>query len=100
MFTWCWWNALTNVDGMDTKDVLNGASWSAGYTGTLLSHGRKVSDRKPGDAVLYGRGFPGSHVAMVAENTNMVYSHGSEAGPFFVPWNYRSDVMQVRRYVG
>jgi hypothetical protein len=98
MFTWCWWNGLTSVDGMDTPDVINGSSWTAGYTGTLLSHGWRVTDRKPGDAVLYGRGFPGAHVAMVAMNTDMVYSHGSESGPHYVRWNYRSDVMQIRRY--
>jgi hypothetical protein len=99
LFTWCWWNALTNVDGMGTRDRINGCSWTAGYTGTLLSHGWRVSDRRPGDAVIYGRGFPGVHVAMIAENTNMAYSHGSEAGPHYVPWNYRRDVMQVRRFL-
>jgi hypothetical protein len=99
LFTWCWWNALTNVDGMQTRDRINGSSWSAGYTGTLLGNGWRVNDRKPGDAVIYGRGFPGAHVAMVAENTNMVYSHGGEAGPHYIPWNYRRDVMQVRRYL-
>ena len=99
MFTWAWWNALTNVDGMATRDRINGSNWTAGYTGTLLSQGWRVHDRKPGDAVIYGRGFPGSHVAMVATNTDYVYSHGSEAGPFYVRWNYRSDVMQVRRYL-
>jgi hypothetical protein len=99
IFTWAWWNALTNVDGMNTRDRINGCSWSAGYTGTLLAHGWRVSDRRPGDAVIYGRGFPGNHVAMVATNTNMVYSHGGEAGPHYLRWNYRGDVMQVRRYV-
>jgi hypothetical protein len=99
MFTWAWWNALTNVDGAGTRDRINGSSWNAGYTGTLLSHGWRVHDRRPGDAVIYGRGFPGSHVAMIAENTNMAYSHGSESGPHYVPWNYRRDVMQVRRYI-
>jgi hypothetical protein len=98
-YSWCWWNALTNVDGMNTRDRINGSSWTAGYTGTLLSHGWRVHDRKPGDAVIYGRGFPGAHVAMVANNTNYVYSHGSESGPHYIPWNYRSDVMQVRRYL-
>jgi len=102
MFTWAWWNALTSVAGMNFPDVLNGLSWTAGYTGTLLSHGRRVdaAERMPGDAVLYGSGFPGKHVAMVDEDRNYVLSHGSEAGPFRVRWNYRSDVMQVRRYVG
>jgi len=99
MYTWCLWNALTSVGGRGFSDIVNGAGWRAGYTGTLLSHGEKVDNRMPGDAVLYGRGFPGSHVAMVAENTDMVYSHGSEGGPYYVKWNYRSDVMQVRRYI-
>jgi hypothetical protein len=100
IFTWCWWNALTNVDGLDTRDRINGSGWSAGYTGTLLSNGWRVADRKPGDAVIYGRHFPGAHVAMVAENTNMVYSHGSESGPHYLRWNYRGDILAVRRYVG
>jgi hypothetical protein len=97
--TWAWWNALTNVDGMNTRDRINGSSWAAGYTGTMLSHGWRVTDRRPGDLVIYGRRFPGGHVAMVAENTNMVYSHGSESGPHYLRWNYRGDVMGVRRYV-
>jgi hypothetical protein len=97
--TWAWWNALTHVDGPRTPDRINGSNWTAGYTGTMLSHGWKVTDRRPGDLVLYGRGFPGGHVAMVAENTNMVYSHGSESGPYYLAWNYRSDVIGVRRYI-
>lgn len=99
MYTWCLWNALTSVGGRAFPDIVNGAYWRAGYTGTLLSHGERVENRQPGDAVLYGTGFPGHHVAMVAEDTDMVYSHGSEAGPFYLRWNYRSDVMQVRRYI-
>lgn len=99
MYTWCLWNALTSVAGMGYPDVVNGSDWLAGYTGTLLAHGERVTNRMPGDAVLYGTGFPGSHVAMVAEDTSMVYSHGSEGGPYYVAWNYRSDVLQVRRYI-
>jgi hypothetical protein len=97
--SWAWWNALTHVDGLGTLDRLNGCAWTAGFTGTLLAHGWRVTDRRPGDLVLYGRGYPGSHVAMIAANTNMVYSHGSEAGPLYIPWNYRGDIMGVRRYV-
>jgi hypothetical protein len=99
MYTWALWNALTSVAGMGFPDVVNGADFKAGYTGTLLSHGERVDNRIPGDAVIYGSGFPGKHVAMVAEDTDMVYSHGSEAGPFYVRWNYRSDVMQTRRFI-
>jgi len=102
MFTWAFWNGITSVAGMNAPDLVNGANWTAGYTGTLLSHGRQVpfSERQGGDAVLYGTGFPGHHVAMIdSENHNMVYSHGSESGPYHLAWNYRSDIMQVRRYL-
>jgi hypothetical protein len=99
MASWCLWNALTNVVGSNIGDVVNGANWQAGYTGTMLTHGIRVDNRMPGDCVFYGRGWPGSHVAMVANDTDMVYSHGSEAGPYYVRWNYRSDVMQTRRYI-
>jgi len=97
--SWALWNALTSVGGMNFPDVVNGSAWKAGYTGTMLSHGRKVSDRRPGDLVLYGSGFPGHHVAMITTNTDMVFSHGSEAGPYYLNWRYRGDVMQVRRYI-
>jgi hypothetical protein len=97
--SWALWNALTSVGGLRFADIVNGAAWKAGYTGTMLSHGKLVTSRMPGDLVLYGSGFPGKHVAMVASNTDYVYSHGSEAGPYYLAWNYRGDVMQVRRYV-
>jgi hypothetical protein len=99
MYTWVLWNALTSVAGMGYPDVANGAAWQSGYTGTLLAHGERVVHRMPGDAVLYGSGWPGKHVAMIAEDTDMVYSHGSEGGPYYVRWDYRSDVMDVRRYI-
>jgi hypothetical protein len=102
MYTWAFWNGITSVAGMTAPDLVNGANWTAGYTGTLLSHGRQVpiSNRRGGDAVIYGTGFPGHHVAMVDYNDHdMVYSHGSESGPYHIKWNYRSDIMQVRRYL-
>ena len=102
MYTWAFWNGITSVAGMNAPDLVNGARWTAGYTGTLLSHGRQVpfADRRGGDAVIYGTGFPGHHVAMVdSADHDLVYSHGSEAGPYHLRWNYRSDIMQVRRYL-
>jgi hypothetical protein len=97
--TWALWNGLTNVRGLSYPDVVNGLGWRAGFTGTMLSHGERVSSRMPGDLVIYGRGYPGGHVAMVATNTNYVYSHGSESGPHYCPWNYRGDILAVRRYI-
>jgi hypothetical protein len=55
-----------------------------------------------GDCVFYGSGMPGQHVAIVAAiagDVPMVVSHGSEAGPFYVRFNYRNDIMQFRRYI-
>ena len=100
--SWCLWNALWLTFGME--DVVNGAAWQAGYTGTMLGHGRTVnaSEMLAGDCVLYGSGFPGHHTAICvgrSGSTPMVISHGSESGPHYLVWNYRSDVMSCRRYI-
>lgn len=101
--TWCLWNALYVT--YQIRDVVNGAQWEAGYTGTMLSHGmvvERIADMRRGDAVLYGSGPPGKHTAIIVGrhgDTPMVVSHGSEGGPYYLRWNYRSDVMSVRRYI-
>lgn len=96
MYTWCFWQELGGG-----PDILNGSYWNAGYTGTLLTHGRPVSldALRPGDAIIYGSGWPGKHVVMVAEDTSMCFSHGSESGPYYLNFRYRSDIMSARRYV-
>jgi cell wall-associated NlpC family hydrolase len=97
LYTWALWNAFTHFGWGDT---VNGVWWSGGYTGTLLSHGTHVSASQllPGDAVIYGRGWPGSHVSMYVGN-GMCISHGSEAGPFYLRYNYRGDIIGYRRYI-
>lgn len=58
-----------------------------GYTGTLLSHGKKISKPQPGDIVVYGGGT-GHHAAVViavngASNSKIITaSHGNENGPY------------------
>jgi hypothetical protein len=95
--TWVLWNGL---DHYDMHDIVNGQKWKAGYTGTLAEHGKRIHGaRKPLDLVLYGYGWPYEHVAVVAHDTRFVYSHGSEAGPFYLPIDYRPDRAQVRRYI-
>ena len=47
---------------------------------------------------IYGYGFPGEHVA-VCLGGGMVFSHGSEAGPFKLRLHYRPDLYQIRRYI-
>ena len=102
--TWCLWNGLFVAFGC--RDVVNGAAWKAGYTGTMLRHGKQVvhlSNVLGADCVLYGRaGSDGAHTAIVVAVTKgvpQVVSHGSEGGPYLVPFNYRSDVMCFRRYI-
>lgn len=101
--TWCLWNGLHLL--FDLPDLVNGHAWTAGFTGTMLDHGKRVQHADSalrGDCVFYGSGPPGQHVTIVVGRENgvpMVISHGSEAGPFYVRFNYRSDVMQIRRYI-
>lgn len=56
----------------------------AGYTGTLMRHGRRIKDAwlRPGDLVTFGP-FPGRHVViMVSAGSNgLCVSHGQEKGP-------------------
>jgi hypothetical protein len=102
--TWCLWNGL--YVPYRKPDVVNGAGWKAGYTGTMLGHGvaiRNIANVRWADCVLYGRaGTSGAHVAILVGKRNgklMVVSHGSEGGPYLVPYNYRSDIMSIRRYI-
>lgn len=101
--TWCLWNGL--YLGFGKGDSVNAANWRAGYTGTMLKNGKPVKDLGNvlrGDCVIYGKSSPGVHVAIVVAvkgGRPMVISHGSEAGPFYVPYNYRADIMAIRRYI-
>lgn len=100
--SWCLWSGLGL--GFNRPDSVNGCSWRAGFTGTMLTHGvpvRFASNALAGDCVIYGSGYPGRHAAIVVKsgNTPMVISNGSEAGPFYLPYNYRRDLMGIRRYI-
>lgn len=97
--TWCIWNGLSHYH---VRDTVNGAAWKAGYTGTMVEHGKRVRDLdnvKRADLALYGdpRGGTG-HVA-VCIGGGKVISFGSERGPFLLPLRYRRDLVQVRRYI-
>ena len=59
-----------------------------GYTGTLLSHGTKITlaEAQPGDLIVYGPGT-GDHVAIIVENDGkdpLTVSHGQESDPSYV----------------
>lgn len=98
--TWLLWNGLHVNFGV--RDLVNGTNWRAGYTGTILQHGKVVHHEeniKVGDLALYGpHGSVGSHVALCVGG-GYVFSHGSEAGPFKTTLHYRPDLMCVRRFI-
>lgn len=101
--TWVLWDATRGYHAADT-DFANGADWKSGHTGTLVQHGRKLRPRermRPLDLVFYGdEGWRPAHVAIYVGGGKVI-SHGSEAGPFLLNVNYRSDVgiWATRRYV-
>jgi hypothetical protein len=101
--TWCIWNGLYVL--YKKPDVVNGAGWKAGYTGTMLDHGRPIrqlSNVRWADCVIYGVPGNSKHTAIIVGLHNrqlMVISHGSEGGPYYLPYNYRSDVLSIRRYI-
>lgn len=101
--TWWLWNALAGH--YHKPDIVNGEKWAAGYTGTMVRHGKAVPvhDAIRGDLFLYGDPFGATgHVAMCvghAHGKPYVISNGSEAGPFFLPYNYRGDLTAVHRYI-
>ena len=103
--TWAYWNGLHVPFGLG--DVVNGLAWKAGFTGTLARNGRQVMHLKNvlrADGVLYGSGPNYEHFAVVvgrrkSDHKPLVVSHGSEAGPFLLPFDYRSDVGEIRRYI-
>jgi hypothetical protein len=101
--TWCLWNGL---DHFHLRDIVNGAGWRAGYTGTLAEHGARVDGLalQRADVALYGRRWPFEHTALVigrdrTHRRTLVISHGSEGGPYLLPIDYRADLAQVRRYI-
>jgi hypothetical protein len=99
-YTWAMWRALHKLFGIG--DRVNGQHWRAGFTGTIAQHGRLVSGRrgtrKVADAVLYGPAPNFEHVTGMF-GPGVVFSHGSEAGPFLLKIDYRPDRAQVRRFI-
>jgi hypothetical protein len=99
--TWMLWDAMHRPYGV--RDLVNGANWTAGYTGTMFTRGKRVvhdENLKIGDLIFYGNqggGIP-EHVAMYIGG-GCVFSHGSEGGPYILKLDYRSDRRMSRRYI-
>jgi cell wall-associated NlpC family hydrolase len=88
--TWAYWTVFGNG-----ADFINGQRWSAGYTGTQISHGKETHSPQKGDLVFYGKSRSEiSHVAMYIGN-GQVISHGSDPVRL-VDKNYRSDLQFIK----
>ena len=99
--TWCLWNGLKARFGV--RDTVNNANWRSGFTGTMHNNGKRVIHKENwllADLVLYGIvGRPETHHVAIHVGDGWVISFGSDPGPFKIRWNYRSDVLAVRRYI-
>lgn len=99
--TWMLWDAMARPYGV--RDLVNHANWKAGYTGTMQKGGKAVhskSNLKVGDCIFYGdQGGGISEHVTVYVGGGMVFSHGSEGGPYFLPVDYRPDRRIMRRYI-
>lgn len=94
--TWILWQAYHHFG---LRDKLNGTDWKSGYTGTLSRFGKTIHGTpKVGDLVFYGSGWPYEHVA-VSLGGRLVFSHGSEPGPYLLDIDYRPDRKLVKRYL-
>lgn len=96
--TWCIWNGLSHYG---VRDLVNGQHWLAGWTGTMIQHGKVVvhsRNLKRGDAIIYGDPYGRTGHTALYIGGGLVISHGSEAGPMKLTWNYRP-VTACRRYI-
>jgi hypothetical protein len=101
--TWVLWHAL---DRGALADIVNGQGWRAGYTGTMVEHGRDVTNGhyQPGDCAIYGTSRSNTkHVVICHQagtaSTARWASHGSAGGPYNVGLHYRGDLVVVKRYL-
>lgn len=98
--TYLMWLALAHH--FHLPDRVNGQNWKAGYTGTLIDHGKPVHDwgrLKVGDAIIYGPSVSRSEHVAWSIGGRRAFSHGSEAGPFIVDYAYRPDILAIKRYI-
>lgn len=102
---WMHWDAVHRPYGV--RDLLvAGPDWNPNktiYTGTQYRSGKGVlhdENLKIGDLIFYGDqggGIP-EHVAVYVGG-GMVFSHGSEGGPYILNMDYRSDRRMSRRFI-
>jgi hypothetical protein len=101
---WMLWDALARPYGV--RDLVCHVNWNPNglvYTGSMYKNGKAVvhdSSLKIGDLIFYGDqggGIP-EHVAMSMGGT-IVFSHGSDGGPYLLNLDYRGDRRMSRRFI-
>lgn len=87
---WVLWGLQQHL-GRVPHDVVNGASWRAGYTGTIAAVCTRVDTPQIGDAILYGSSAPYVHVTGVTDvNQRLCVSHGRDKTEI-VGWDAHSN---------
>lgn len=101
---WMLWDALKRPYGV--RDLVCHVDWNPNglvYTGSMYRNGKAVvhdKNLKIGDLIFYGDqsgGIP-EHVAVYIGG-GMVFSHGSEGGPYILNLDYRNDRRMSRRFI-
>lgn len=98
---WMLWDALARPYGV--RDLVAHNNWITSYTGSQYKNGKGVvhdSNIKIGDLIFYGTqagGVP-EHVC-VSVGGRLVFSHGSEGGPYILDLDYRDDRRMTRRFI-
>lgn len=98
--SWLVGDALRHVHP-GIADIINGEHWRGGFTGTIAKHGRRVvhdGNIKVGDLILFGRAPKYEHVA-VALGGAVIFSMGSENGPYRLGLDYRPDRGPTLRFI-
>lgn len=95
--TWCLWNARER--GATDPSHPDDQTWTWGTTFSMEPNGKKVSVAKarPGDLVFYE-----GHVTIIVERSQgipYVVTFGSQGGPYYEKYNYRTDVTSVKDYI-
>lgn len=85
---WMLW-ALQQHLGHVPNDVVNGLSWKAGFTGSIVDTMTRVRGQvKIGDAALFGSGNFHHVMGVIDPAEKLCGNHGSDSGPNIRRWDY------------
>lgn len=102
--TWCYWDGIQFlIRLLGLGDILNGANWQAGYTGTLTEHGQAIEygHTVPGDICLYGGTvWVPQHATMTIGGGRCIsMGHPGDPGIYPINLNGSLPIVGIRRYL-